>query len=226
MVVPVSCILSTVYCLYATPSTQIWNPSTDIQSKGTWHLGIDNYFSVASNDTKPYASPTYLGLTYGLFKNVEVGFDLAEPLADPLFLNVKYGIPESKEMPVAVAVGGMNFGGKKDSTDMNLIYGLAAKGFSAGRVSLGFYSGNDKVLVDDKGEKASSGAIVSWDKALSDKVWAAVDYASGMNAYGSLSFGASYLFAPNTSVIFGYVLYNNDKLNVNNQFTTQLDINF
>ena len=29
----------------ATPSTQVWIPSTDIQAKGTWHLGIDNYFA-------------------------------------------------------------------------------------------------------------------------------------------------------------------------------------
>ena len=28
----------------ATPSTQIWIPSTDVQGYGTFHLGIDNYF--------------------------------------------------------------------------------------------------------------------------------------------------------------------------------------
>lgn len=27
----------------ATPSTQIWIPSTDIQKFGTFHLGLDNY---------------------------------------------------------------------------------------------------------------------------------------------------------------------------------------
>lgn len=225
----VICNLQFVICnfVYATPSTQIWNPSTDIQAKGTWHLGIDNYFSVASNDTKPYAFPTCLGLTYGMMANLEVGIDIFEPSADPLFLNAKYGIPESETMPVALAVGGFNFGGKKDVTDLNILYGVAAKNIGKiGRLSLGYYSGNENILLDDKGEKAGSGAIVSLDKALSDKVWAAVDYASGMNSYGNLSLGASYLFAPNTSIIFAYVIYNNDKLNINNQFTTQLDINF
>ena len=28
----------------ATPSTNIWNPSTDIQAVGVYHLGIDDYF--------------------------------------------------------------------------------------------------------------------------------------------------------------------------------------
>jgi hypothetical protein len=213
--------------LFATPSTQIWNPSTDIQALKTFHLGIDNYFSVSSNDTKAYAFPTDIGVTYGLMQNVEVGIDLMEPLADPLFFNLKYGIPESEKMPLAVAVGGFNFGGKKDVSDSNILYGVIAKNAGGlGRLSLGYYSGNDKILLDETGTAANTGAIATWDKALSEKIWASVDYASGMSSYGNLSVGASYLFAPNTSVIFGYVIYNNDKINVNNQFTTQLDINF
>lgn len=220
-------LLTGITALRATPSTQVWNPSTDIQAAKTFHLGIDNYFSVASNDTKPYASATDVGITYGLTKNLEAGIDLMEPLADPLFFNVKYGVPESDKLPVSFAVGGFNFGGKKDKTDSNILYGVVAKNAGkAGRLSLGYYSGNDKVLVDETGAAANTGVIASWDKQLSDKVWAALDYASGNSAYGSLSAGASYLFAPNTSVIFGYVIYNNDKVNANNQFTTQLDINF
>ncbi|MCK9582913.1 MAG: hypothetical protein M0Q46_04805 [Endomicrobiales bacterium] len=212
--------------VFATPSTQIWNPSTDIQALGTWHLGIDNYFSVSSNDTKPYAFPTDVGLTYGLFKNLEVGVDLTEPTADPLYLNFKYGLPESDVIP-AVAVGAFNIGTKKDVTDYNVLYGVVAKTFKPiGRLTLGYYNGNDKLYVDENGQKANSGLIATWDKAITDKVWASVDYASGISAYGCLSFGASYMFAPNTSVILGYVIYNNDKINVNNQVTTQLDINF
>ena len=29
---------------HATPSTQIWIPSTDVQAFNVWHLGLDNYF--------------------------------------------------------------------------------------------------------------------------------------------------------------------------------------
>jgi hypothetical protein len=216
-----------VSSLYATPSTQIWNPSTDIQAKGTWHLGIDNYFSVVDNDTKPYAFGTDVGLTYGLIPNLEVGIDVIEPAADPLFFNAKYGLPEGDVMP-AVAVGGFNFGTKMDATNYNMVYGVLAKTFKpVGRFSLGYYDGlTDTLFLDENGEKANTGVIATWDRAITDKIWASVDYASGKSWYGSLSFGASYAFAPNTSVIFGYVIYNNDKVVPNNQFTTQLDINF
>ena len=211
---------SAVSSLYASPSTQIWNPSTDIQAAKTFHLNIDNYF----NDT---ASQYYYGVEYGLFKNLEVGFDLNQPSKDPLYLNAKYGIPESKLFP-AVAVGIQNAGTKKDVTDYNMLFGVLARTFNpVGRLSLGYYSGSDKLLLDENGEKANTGAIVSWDKSITDKVWASVDYASGSSSYGFLTFGASYAFAPNTSVIFGYLIPNNYKVNTSgNQITTQLDINF
>ena len=212
--------------VFATPSTQIWNPSTDIQAIGTFHLGIDNYFSVSNNDTKPYAFPTDIGLTYGVYKNLEIGVDFMEPTADPVYFNFKYGLPEGDVLP-AVGVGAFNIGTKKDVTDYNVLYGVVAKTFKPiGRLTAGYYSGNDKLYVDENGEKANTGLIATWDRAITDKVWTSVDYSSGKSAYGCLSLGGSYLFAPNTSIIFAYVIYNNDKINVNNQITTQLDINF
>lgn len=213
--------------LSATPSTQIWNPSTDVQGVNTFHLGIDNYYSVTENETKPYAFATDVGLTFGAVKNLELGVDFFEPSVDPMQFNAKYGLPESGALP-ALAVGGMNFGTKKDVTDYNILYGVVAKTFAPiGRVTAGYYyGGNANLFLDENGEKRNSGIIATWDKALTDKVWAAVDYASGESWYGNLSIGASYAFAPNTSVIFGYVIYNNRTINANDQFTTQLDINF
>ncbi|MEW6089035.1 MAG: hypothetical protein AB1498_12105 [bacterium] len=210
----------------ATPSTQIWNPSTDIQAVKTWHLGIDNYFSVKDNKDNPVAFPTDVGLTYGLVKNLEVGIDFFEPSENPAQFNVKYGFSEKEVIP-AIAFGLCNAGTKKDVTDYNIIYGVIAKTFNPiGRISLGYYTGNKKLLIDENGDKENTGLIATWDKAITDKVWAAVDYASGKSWYGSTSFGFSYLFAPNTSIIFGYTIYNNDKITVNDTFTTQLDINF
>ena len=212
--------------LNATPSTQVWNPSTDIQPAGTWHLGIDNYFSVKENAAKPYAFPTDTGITYGFTKNLEAGLDLMYPSEYPLSLNLKYGIAEEEKRP-ALAAGVFGIGTKKNVTDLNIIYGVAAKTIEkAGRFSAGFYSGDDKLLADETGKAESSGIIATWDKAFSKKMWASVDYTSGDNVYGSLSFGASYAFSPAASVIFGYVVYNNEVLNTNNTFTTQLDINF
>ncbi len=220
--------LSTVTSLYATPSTQIWNPSTDIQELHKWHLGIDDYFSVASNDTKPNHTPTDVNLTYGLIKNLEVGIDVFEPSTNPVQFNAKYGLPEGDKIP-AIAVGSMNVGTKTNVTNYNIWYAVAAKTFKPlPRLSVGYYMGNSSLLVDENGNKANTGAIVSLDKQINDKWWAAIDYASGQSYYGSTSLGFSYYFAPNTSVIFGYVFYNNlnPAVNVNNEFTTQLDINF
>jgi hypothetical protein len=222
----VCCSLFAVCCSYATPSTQIWNPSTDIQAVKTIHLGIDDYFSVFSNDTKPYQFATDVNFTYGLIKNLEVGVDIFQPSTDPYQFNAKYGLPETDSMP-AVAVGGMNFGTKTDLTNYNIMYVVAAKTFKPlPRITVGYYSGNENLFLDENGEKCNTGLILSLDKSLSDKVWASIDYASGKSWYGSTSLGFSYAFAPNTSVIFGYVIYNNDKVNRNNQITTQLDINF
>jgi hypothetical protein len=230
---------------FATPSTQIWNPSTDIQELHKWHLGIDDYFSVVSNDTKPNQTSTDVNLTYGLIKNLEVGIDIFEPRQDPEQFNVKYGLPESDKVP-AFAVGIENVGLRVDNSNAlrpannyNIAYALVAKTFKAGtmslpRVSVGYYIGNGNLLVDETGAAANTGVILSLDKQINDKWWAAIDYASGRSWYGETSFGFSYAFAPNTSVIFGYVIYNNSSPNLitqnvnttNNQFTTQLDINF
>ncbi len=231
-------IMASLSSMYASPSTQVWNPSTDIQAKGSFHLNYDNYV----NDRVNLA---YYGIEYGAIKNLEVGFDINinqisnSPAANayPLYGNVKYGLPEGKLMP-AIAGGVMSVGTKMtendaagiqvNGTDLNIFYALVAKTFDrVGRFSAGGYSGNDKLLIDETGAKANSGAIVSWDKALTDKIWASVDYSSGSSSYGFLAVGASYAFAANTSVICGYLVPNNYKVNTSgNQFTTQLDINF
>jgi len=54
----------------------------------------------------------------------------------------------------------------------------------------------------------------------------AVDYQGGKNAFGATSFGVSWAFAKNVSVIFGYDVYNNKSRAGQNTATVQLDINF
>ena len=205
----------------ATPSTQIWNPSTDIQAKGTWHLGIDNYFTTQGPVDGGYAYPTDVGLEYGLTPNIEVGFDVFQPQTSPLAFNAKYGIPENGILP-AFAVGGFGFGTSSGVTDQNVIYGLAAKTFPLGRLTAGYFTGNSKVLLNPSGNPDNSGVILTWDKNLTDKIWASVDYASSRSALGALFYGFSYAFSSNTSVIFAYGTYNNG---AKPTVTTQLDIN-
>jgi hypothetical protein len=231
MMLVVSILLISSVACFATPSTQIWNPSTDIQSAGTWHLGIDNYFTSAWPQNGGYAYPTDVNLTYGALPNLEVGIDSFMPSVNQFEFNAKYGIAENGNMP-AYAIGAQNFGFNvtpdKVSADMNIWYAVVAKTFGIGRLTGGYYTGNDKVLVDNNGDTANTGFIATWDKAVTDKIWLCLDYASGYSAYGSFFYGGSYSFASNTSVIFGYGTFNKHQVTgdgLDPVFTTQLDIN-
>jgi hypothetical protein len=115
-------------------------------------------------------------------------------------------------------------------------YGLLAKTLPfIGRLSAGYYLGNDLILLDSNGNKSNSGVLLSWDrsmKEISDKLWLAVDYQGGNNFMGSLNFGASWAFSKNVSVLAGYDIYNDHKVMYNstdrskNAITVQVDINF
>lgn len=205
---------------FATPSTQIWNPSADIQATGVWHLGIDDYFTIEDRTNGGWSAPTDIGITYGLVPGVELGVDVFMPQALPgsqLAFNAKFGISESEIMP-ALALGGFGFGLAKGVNDMNVIYGVAAKTTPLGRLSFGYFTGNEVTIgVDNKG------FILTWDKTLTDKLWVCIDHASGTSTLGATFYGFSWLFAPNISVIFAYGTYN--AAGVKPTITTQLDIN-
>ena len=221
----------------ATPSTQIWIPSTDIQAYKSLHLGIDNYLRTSKNPDGSRQPNTYdLGLTAGVLPfdklQMEVGIDYLVNATTPydsypLYFNAKLGTPEDalfKYSP-ALAVGGYGIGTKTGVTSQNVVYGLAAKTLPVvGRISAGGFHGSETAL--GEGEK---GVLLSWDRTMSeisDKLWMAVDYQSGQSALGAFSFGASWAFSKNVSVILGYDIYNNEALGGKNTFTTQLDINF
>jgi len=234
---------------FATPSTQIWIPSTDIQPFKKLHFGFDQY--IKARGDSPYSASTggqepnviNNGLTIGVLPmekvQMEVGFDQRsygmKPYdSAPIYLNAKIGTPEDalfKGAP-AFAVGGYDFGTKKYDTtsawgtDYNIVYGLLAKTLGkAGRFSVGYYQGNDKMLLDKNGKKDNTGVLASWDRTISeisDKLWVAIDYQGGENSYGALSYGAAWKFAPNVGVIFGMDDWNNS--NFKPTYTVQVDI--
>ena len=229
----------------ATPSTQISIPSADVQAYKSVHLGIDSYVRADRKSDGTRDPNVYdLGLTAGIlpFEKVqmEAGVDYLVNGTDydnyPLYFNAKLGTPENslfKNSP-ALAIGGYNFGtngstGSALRTDQNIVYALAAKTLPVvGRISAGYFTGNDKVLLDENGKKENDGVLLSWDRTLSeisDNLWAAVDYQGGNSAMGALSFGVAWAFSKNVSLIVGYDIYNNDKIAGKNTFTTQLDIN-
>jgi hypothetical protein len=244
-IVVVVCFLSNEYS-FSTPSTQIWIPSTDFQKWKTMHLGLDNYIRTSKIDGIRGAGMFDLGLTTGLLPfekfQGEIGVDylsMGDSNYDdhPIYFNAKTGLPENalfKGSP-SLALGAYNFGPKNPLTNYNILYGEIAKTIPIlGRVSVGYYTGNDKLLVDENLKKANNGLLLSWDRTMSeisDKLWLAVDYQGGENYLGALSFGASWAFSKNVSVIIGYDIYNNKNAyyNTNNQnantFTAQVDIN-
>lgn len=232
---------------YSTPSTQIWIPSTDFQKWKTMHLGLDNYIRTSKSDGVRGAGIFDLGLTTGLLPfekfQGEIGVDylsMGDSNYDdyPVYFNAKIGFPENalfKNSP-AIALGVYNLGLKKNLTNYNIIYGLIAKTVPIlGRLTVGYYTGNDKLLVDENLKKANNGILLSWDRTMSeisDKLWLAIDYQGGRNYLGALNFGAAWSFSKNVSVILGYDIYNNSKAYYNtenqnaNSFTMQVDINF
>jgi hypothetical protein len=211
----------------ATPSTQIWIPSTDVKSFKDIHIDLDNYArfaSKASAGTNIYN----IGLSAGVLplENVklEVGVDFLKQDIEaydnhPFYFNAKLGTPEDafgiKGLP-AFAVGAFNLGTydkNSFSTRQNLIYGLTAKTFPViGRLSAGAYYGAERALATTNNPKNNnSGIMASWDRSMpeiSDKLWLAVDYMSGNNANGEISVGGSWTFSKQVSLIVGVVFFN------------------
>ncbi len=136
----------------ATPSTQIWIPSTDVQAYKTVHLGIDNYFRATGVPKSPPVAGSArdaniydIGLTFGVLPfeklQMEVGVDYLsngnEPNDNhPLSANFKIGTPEDSlfKYSPALAAGMYNIGSTLSGANavlttsgMNIVYALAAK---------------------------------------------------------------------------------------------------
>ncbi|MGA2192852.1 MAG: hypothetical protein ABSG42_05675 [Nitrospirota bacterium] len=246
----------------ATPSTQIWIPSTDIQPYGTFHLDIDDYIRVKKT-MGSYSPIIYdAGVTAGVlpFQKIqaEVGFDYIRYGAQangtggtssaiddsPIYFNAKIATPEDaffKWQP-AIAFGcynaGLRGGDVFHNTEQDITYALVARTLPVvGRLSGGYYFANggnlffkdNNIQSNGIGRTQNNGVLASWDRTIteiSDKLWFGVDYQGGNNAFGALSFGGSWNFSKNVSVLVGYDVYNRKATGGQPTFTTQLDINY
>ena len=232
----------------ATPSTQIWIPSSDVKGWKEVNIGVDNYIRFSDSAT---AGANYydLGVTVGVlpFENIklEIGIDYltdnfgsaSNQAKHPMMFNFKAGIPEDafgiKGLPAIAAgmynIGTYDHGATGGNTMQNIAYGLVAKTLPVvGRISVGGYNGAEKQF----GDKLNNGILASWDRSMpeiSDKLWLAVDYMSGRNYNSALSVGGSWAFSKNTSLLVGANFYNPFQETLYGgkpSFTTQLDINF
>ena len=233
--------------VFATATTHIWGPSTDVQPFKKWHITSDMYLPV-EDDPSGARVPTVtnIGLTVGVLPfqkiNLEVGVDHKTGNGNldryPLYVNAKLGLPEGafgRYFP-AVAAGIFDVGTKAYSTDTHIgtnfdvLYAKVAKTVGpVGRYSVGYFSGNKDLLLNEKGAKVNTGVMVTWERTmneLSDKLWLCVEYMGSRSLYGTFNVGASWKFADNVVLLAGYDVYNNDKLNLPNTFTLQVDIDF
>lgn len=247
MILAAALTLTCASAALATPSGQIWIPSTDAKGFKEVNISIDNYIRF-SNANDAGANTYDAGVTVGVLPfekfKLEIGVDyMTDGLQGndsitskhPIFFNFKGAIPEDaffKGMP-ALAAGMYGIGtfdrGLAGNTMSNVAYGLVAKTLPVvGRISAGGYNGAEKNL----GHKYNNGVLLSWDRTMSeisDKLWLAVDYMGGNNYYSALSAGASWTFTPNVSVLVGANFYNPFQQTLYGgkpTFTTQLDINF
>ncbi|MBI4396065.1 MAG: hypothetical protein HY548_03150 [Elusimicrobia bacterium] len=231
---------------WATPSTTYWTPAViDIQGYGVGHVTYDNYTTVSKKGParggQTFAND--VGLTVGVlpFQKVqmEVGFDWLEPTDYPLYFNAKIGAPEGAlfEGAPALQVGVFNVGTKKDVTNQNIFQFVTGRSLPSGlgRLHLGAYTGNEKLLLNSKGEKENSGLMAGYDRGFwtvespegsYSKIIFAGDYASGDNALGGGGVGLYYFFNKNTSLLTGPVWFNEKTINGEWKWTTQLDVNF
>jgi hypothetical protein len=199
---------------FATPSTLVSIPSTDIQAAKSWHFGSDVYLAKDGS-----SSLVDEGLTYGASKSVEVGIDLFSPAASPAAVNAKVLLTKpGAKLPVAAGV--YNVGKAGSAFDQRIGYVVGSKWFNKGteRVTAGAYSAKQSAVGDD-----NSGVLVGAEY-LDGKWWYGADYLSGDNALGSVNVGAAYSFAPNTSVIVGYDKFTADGLV--DTYNVQVDVNF
>ncbi len=138
----------------ATPSTQIWIPSTDIQAYKTVHFGFDTYIRTQKTDGV-YAPIVWDGgITAGVLPfeklQMEVGVDYIRYGTayddNPVYFNAKVGTPEDSlfKYSPAIAVGIYNVGTRGGSlihnTQQDITYGLVARTLPViGRISAGGY---------------------------------------------------------------------------------------
>jgi hypothetical protein len=236
-------LVGSVDRVQATASTHIWAPSTDIQAYKLVHITSDMYLPTerdASGAT--VATVTNLGLTVGVLPyqkfNMEIGFDHKSGLGDldshPLYGNLKIGIPENAlgRFSPALAVGIFDVGTKADLTDFNVVYFKLARTFSAGktslgRFSLGYFSGNDKLLLDGEGHKDNTGVLVAWERTMtewSDKLWLCTEYMGSESAYGTFNVGLAWKFAPNVALLGAVDIFNNSDLAGTSTIQVDIDI--
>jgi len=231
---------------WATPTTRVWTPcSIDMQAFKVVHLTYDSYTTLGRKGPARggEAFATDLGLTVGVLPfdawQMEAGVDWLEPADYPLCFNAKFGTPAGALFPGAPAVqaGIFNVGTKKGVTDQDVFDVVTGRSLPAGlgRIHVGGYLGNARVLRSSAGAKANAGVMAGYDLGFwptpaaqggFNRIVIGADWISGRNAIGGGAMAVNYCFAKNASILVGPVWFNDAGINGGWKWTTQFDGNF
>jgi hypothetical protein len=206
----------------ATPSTNMWAPSTAaVQSFGVLHVTYDSYFGSRA------AYPIDLGLEIGALPSrklqAELGFDLlyptyaaGEPVSVPVLFNAKIGSPEGALFPGAPGWSAGIFGAglERDVTDYHVLHAMAGKTFPRlGTISAGGYYGlNADLFRSSTGAERRTGLMAGWsspaiDVPLIDHVNLTWDIQTGENVFGATGAGLYLYFTPAIDLLVGPVFF-------------------
>jgi hypothetical protein len=214
----------------ATPSTEIWIPSVDLQPFLVPHLTFDSYVRLRSEPAGGRRAPVFVfGPTLGVLPwqkvQLEVGFDLMWQGLDPhdrypIYFHAKLGTPEDAlfTWQPALVVGVYNVGVKRDVTTQNIGYALAGRTvWKLGRFSFGYFYANRHNRIfpgdfDAVPSTANHGFLAAWDrtmKEISPRLTLLVDYQGSRSWLGAVSFGVQWAFTDAISALVAYDLYTN-----------------
>ncbi len=208
---------------HATPSKLMRIPSTDVQPYGTFHMSIENNTTMFRQQSiGAHAEPMTLGVTAGLLDagtfQVEAGVDIHEPYDYPMTFHAKIATTEEafgKWGPI-LAIGAYDAGTEKFKNDINIIYGEASKTVSfIGRFTVGYFFGNSYFLKNPVGENDSHGLMLGFDRRMpeiNEKLWLSIDYMGTRSYYGAVSFGFGWSFSEKSTLVLGYVRYNEESV--------------
>jgi hypothetical protein len=230
----------------ATPSSTFWtNCSIDIQAYKVAHITYDNYTTIGqdgpSEGGQQFAND--LGLTVGVLPysklQMEVAVDWLEPTDHPLFFATKLGAPEGSlgAGAPALQIGVFNVGTEKNVTDQAVGYLVTGRSLphGLGRLHLSGYWGNAALLRSSDGDRQNTGFMAAYDRGFVpvsspdgdfSRLAVAGDYASGNNAIGGGGVGMYVYFTRKISLLMGPVWFNDEGLNGDWKWSTQLDVNF
>ena len=203
--------LFVVVSLFATPTTVDWTPcTTSIEPFLKGHIDNDMY----TRDTS--ALPVDYGFLAGVlpFSQVqaEIGYDAMLPVFSPQtfkdanYFNAKIGTPENTLLPIGFSAGIFDLGIDTNVTNYDVFHAEIGKTFDyVGNICVGGYSGNDKLLINDKGKADNSGFMASWTSPQFSKFNIIADYMSGNNALSAGGVAVTAYLADNVGIIIGPV---------------------